>query len=355
MIYAVIMAGGSGTRFWPLSRESLPKQFLAIGEPQPLLSATAERMLPLCGWEGLMVVASQKHMGPAKKILKKIRKKNLIVDPRPRNTAPAIGLAAAAIAARDPDGIMVVLPSDHIIRPPGQFRKLIKAAASEAKTGALVTLGVVPSGPETGYGYIQSGRELRSVGGSKVFEVEAFTEKPDLPRAQEFVKAGNYYWNSGMFIFKASAIMRALSSHMPELHAGLEKAFQAPAKGRNGILKRLFNQIEGISIDYAVMEKASNIHMLPCDIQWSDVGSWAALPGVKKLDEAGSVVEGDVLALDSHRCVIHSSDRLVACVGLQDMVVVETPEAILVCPVKEAQRVKLIVEELRRRKRKDVL
>ena len=355
MIYSVIMAGGSGTRFWPLSREKLPKQFLAIGEPQPLVAATAERMLPLCGWEGLMVVASQKHMGPVKRILKKIPRRNLIVEPRPRNTAPAIGLAAAAIAARDPDGIMVVLPSDHIIRPPGQFRKLIKAAASEAKTGALVTLGVVPTQPETGYGYIQAGRELRTVRGSKVFEVEAFTEKPSRPRAQEFVKAGNYYWNSGMFIFKASAIMRALAAHMPELHAGLEKAFATPVKKRGAILNRLFNQIEGISIDYAVMEKASNIHMLPCDIQWSDVGSWAALPGVKKLDEAGSVVEGDVLSLDSHNCVIHSSDRLVACVGLQDMVVVETPEAVLVCPVKEAQRVKLIVEELRRRKRKDVL
>jgi mannose-1-phosphate guanylyltransferase len=355
MIYAVIMAGGSGTRFWPLSREAMPKQFLAIGEPQPLLAATAERMLPLCGWKGLMVVASQKHMGPVRKILKKIPKKNLIVEPRPRNTAPAIGLAAAAIASRDPDGIMVVLPSDHIIRPPGRFRKLIRAAVSEARTGALVTLGVVPTQPETGYGYIQAGRELRSVGGSQVFEVEAFTEKPDLPRAQEFVKAGNYYWNSGMFVFKAAAIMRALASHTPELHAGLQIAFSAPDQKRNNLLKRLFNRIEGISIDYAVMEKASNIHMLPCDTQWSDVGSWAALPGVKKLDEAGSVVAGDVLALDSHGCILHSEGRLLACVGLQDMVVVETPEAILVCPVKEAQRVKLIVEELRRRKRKDVL
>ncbi len=355
MIYAVIMAGGSGTRFWPLSREALPKQFLAIGEPKPLLSAAAERMLPLCGWEGLMVVASQKHMGPVKKILRKIPKKNLIVEPRPRNTAPAIGLAAATVTARDPDGIMVVLPSDHIIRPPGRFRKLIRAAVSEARTGALVTLGVVPTQPETGYGYIQAGRELRSVGGSQVFEVEAFTEKPDLPRAQEFVKAGNYYWNSGMFVFKASAIMRALASHMPELHAGLQEAFSRPAQKRARRLKRLFNRIEGISIDYAVMEKASNIHMLPCDTQWSDVGSWAALPGVRKLDEAGSVVAGDVLALDSHGCVLHSEGRLLACVGLQDMVVVETPEAVMVCPVKEAQRVKLIVEELRRRKRKDVL
>jgi mannose-1-phosphate guanylyltransferase len=355
MIYTVIMAGGSGTRFWPLSREAMPKQFLAIGEPQPLLKATAERMLPLCGWEGLMVVASQKHMGPVKKILKNIRKDNLIVEPRPRNTAPAIGLAAAAIAARDPDGVMVVLPSDHIIRPSGQFRKLIRAAVSEAKTGSLVTLGVVPTRPETGYGYIQSGRELRSVGGSRVFEVEAFTEKPDLPRAQEFVKAGNYYWNSGMFIFKVSAVMRALASHMPELHTGLQRAYSANAKNRSGILKKLFNQIEGISIDYAVMEKASNIHMLPCSIQWSDVGSWAALPGVEKLDESGSVVAGDVLALDSHGCVLHSAGRLLACVGLQDMVVVETPEAVMVCPLKEAQRVKLLVEELRRRKRKDVL
>jgi mannose-1-phosphate guanylyltransferase len=158
-----------------------------------------------------------------------------------------------------------------------------------------------------------------------------------------------------MFIFKVSAVMRALASHMPELHTGLQRAYSANAKNRSGILKKLFNQIEGISIDYAVMEKASNIHMLPCSIQWSDVGSWAALPGVEKLDESGSVVAGDVLALDSHGCVLHSAGRLLACVGLQDMVVVETPEAVMVCPLKEAQRVKLLVEELRRRKRKDVL
>jgi len=209
MIYAMIMAGGSGTRFWPLSKAARPKQFLPIGTDEPLLRATAERVLPLADWKGLLVVASSKHVPNIRKILPKLPRKNMIVEPRPRNTAPAIGLAAMEVLDRDPDGILVVLPSDHIIRPPGRFRKLIKAACSEAKTGALVTLGIVPSRPETGYGYIQTGRELRKVSEWQVYEVQGFTEKPDQPRAQEYLQAGTYYWNSGMFIFRADVIMKA--------------------------------------------------------------------------------------------------------------------------------------------------
>lgn len=355
MIHAMIMAGGSGTRFWPLSVEKKPKQFLPIGTREPLLRATAERILPLCGWNNLMVVASDKHRANIRRVLPDLPARNAVMEPRPRNTAPAIGLAAIEVLASDPDGILVVLPSDHIIRPPGKFRKLIRAAATEAKSGALVTLGVVPARPETGYGYIQAGRRLRQAGGSDVFEVLGFAEKPDLPRAQEYLSEGNYYWNSGMFIFRADAIMRAFGAHMPALHRGLQRALDAKRKDRPAIIKRLFDRIEPQSIDYGVMEKAGNIHMLPCDLAWSDVGSWAALPEVSKQDDSGNVIQGDVLALDSHGCVLYAEKRMLACVGLQDLVVVETPEAVMVCPLSEAQRVKQIVEELRRRKRKDVL
>jgi mannose-1-phosphate guanylyltransferase len=355
MIHAMIMAGGSGTRFWPLSTEALPKQFLAIGGKDPLLRTTAERVLPLCGWKGLWVVASQKHAKHITRILPEMPKNNLIVEPRPRNTAPAIGLGAATVAARDPEGILVVLPSDHVIRPPGKFRKIIRAACTEAKSGALVTLGIVPSRPETGFGYIRAGKELKKQGGQAVYEVEGFTEKPDLPSAIEYLQAGSYFWNSGMFIFTAEAILREISAHMPVLHRGFKKAMEAKVKDRPAIIKRLFDRIEGISIDYGVMEKSKSIHMLPCDTFWSDVGSWAALPEVSDRDDSGSVVQGDVLNIDSHNCIIHSEKRLVACVGLQNLVVVETPDAVLVCSISEAQQVKKVVEELRRRKRKDVL
>ncbi|MBW1807523.1 MAG: mannose-1-phosphate guanylyltransferase [Deltaproteobacteria bacterium] len=355
MIHALIMAGGSGTRFWPLSREALPKQFLAIGGQQPLLRTTAERILPLCGWDGLWVVASKKHAKHIHRILPELPKKNMIIEPRPRNTAPAIGLGAATIANHDPEGMVVVLPSDHVIRPPAKFRKLIKAACTEAKSGAMVTLGVVPSRPETGFGYIQAGRKMRSVGGFEVFEVDGFTEKPDLPCAIEYLQAGSYYWNSGMFIFSVEAILREIQAHLPQLHRGLKNAMQAKVKNRPAIIKRLFGRIEGVSIDYGVMEKSSSIHVLPCDTFWSDVGSWAALPEVVKKDESGNVIEGDVLSIDSQNCVIHSEKRLVACVGVQDLVVVETPDAVLVCPINEAQQVKRVVQELRRLKRKKVL
>ncbi len=355
MIHAVIMAGGSGTRFWPASRKARPKQFLTIAGKQTMLGQTAQRVLPLCGWERINVVASQIHARPIRRILPEMPRENLLLEPRPRNTAPAIGLAALEVSMRDPEGILVVLPADHVIRPAGRFRKLIRAACTAARSGALVTLGVRPSRPETGYGYIQAGRKLHRAGGIHVHEVQGFTEKPDHPRALEYLEAGNYFWNSGMFVFTAEAILRALSSHMPELYRGLQRVREARCRDRKTLLKRLFDRIEGISIDYGVMEKAGNIQMLPCDMFWSDVGSWAALPEVVDLDASGNVCQGDVLAIDSRGCVIHSSGRLVACLGLQDMVVVETPQAVLVCPVSEAQSVRQIVEELRRNRRGDVL
>ncbi len=356
MNHAVVIAGGSGTRFWPLSREQKPKQFLAIGEPQPMLRGTVERVLPLCDWDGVLVVAAHHHGKVIREILPELPEQNLLLEPVARNTAAAIGLAAIQIQSKDPDGIMFVLPSDHIIQPVSRLRKVLKAACTEAKGGFLVTLGMVPTRPETGYGYIHAGRELRKVGESfPVFEVLGFEEKPDYVQAQEYLKAGDYYWNSGIFAFRAEGILAAFASHMPKLHEGLIEIQRAAAPQRAEVMRTVFERLESISIDYGVMEKASNIHVLPCDFSWSDVGSWAALPDVMERDELGNVLHGDVLAIDTHSCVIHSEKRLVACVGLQNMVVVETPDAILVCPVSEAQRVRSVVESLTKQNRKDLL
>jgi mannose-1-phosphate guanylyltransferase len=355
MIHVVIMAGGSGTRFWPLSRKSHPKQFLKIGSEQPLLYQAAERVLALTGWERLMVVASGEHARPIRKILPEMPKQNLILEPRARNTAPAIALAALEISMRDPDGIMIVLPSDHVIRPAGRFRKLLRAACSVARSGSLVTLGVTPRRPETGFGYIRTGRKSREMSGYDVFEVDGFEEKPDLPEAIEYLQAGNYYWNSGMFVFSTQSILSAFSVHMPKLYEGLQAIQAARKRDRPAITRALFDDIRSLSIDYGIMEKASNIQMLPCDLIWSDVGSWAALPEVTKRDASDNVISGDILAIDSQGCVIQAETQLVACVGLRDMIVVETPGAILVCPLSESQTVRRVVDQLRRNNRLEVL
>ena len=356
MNHAVVIAGGSGTRFWPLSREQRPKQFLAIGDPQPMLRGTVERLLPLFDWNGVLVVAAQHHGQIIRDILPELSEQNLLLEPVARNTAAAIGLAAIQIQSRDPEGVMIVLPSDHIIQPVTRLRKVLKAACSEAKGGCLITLGMVPTRPETGYGYIHAGRELRKIGESlSVFEVLGFEEKPDYVQAHEYLKAGSYYWNSGIFAFRVESILSAFSAHMPKLHEGLLEIQKASAQERPGVVRGVFEKLESVSIDYGVMEKAANIHMLPCDFSWSDVGSWAALPDVIARDESGNVLQGDVLAIDTHSCVIYSEKRLVACIGLQNMVVVETPDAILVCPLSEAQRVRSVVEELTSKNRKNLL
>lgn len=355
MIHAVILAGGSGTRFWPASREAWPKQFLAIGDTGSMLIQTAARVLPLCSWERLLVVAAQAHAGAIRRQLGPLPRRNLLLEPRARNTAPAIGLAALEVFERDRKGVMAVLPADHLIKPAAGFRKLIRAACRVARSGALVTLGIRPMRPETGYGYIQAGRKLRRSGGYDVFAVEAFTEKPDRPSAVEYLQSGNYYWNSGMFIFTAEAILQALAQHLPALHEGLMRVRAARKRERPRVLERMFDRIDPISIDYGLMEKAGNIQMLPCELVWSDLGSWAALPGVLPQDSSGNLCLGDVLAVDSTGCVLQAQHRLVACVGLRDMVVVETPDAILVCPIGEAQGVRKIVETLKKKRRRDVL
>lgn len=355
MNHVLIIAGGSGTRFWPLSRQSHPKQFLPIGGKQPLLRTTAERIVPLCNWDNLAVVASQPHARHIRRILPEMPRRNLILEPRPRNTAPAIGLAAAILQERDPEAVIVVLPADHIIKPPGKFRSVIRTACRVARSGAIVTLGIVPTHPETGFGYIHAGRKLRSSGNLDVLDSEGFTEKPDLATAIEYLQNGNYYWNSGMFVFRADTILRELAINLPTFHRGLQRALELKGQQRREAIRRLFARQKAISIDYAVMEKSTNIRVIPVNLFWSDVGSWAALPEVAAKDTGGSVVSGDVIAINCQNSVLHAESRLLATVGLQDMVVVETADAVLVCPLTEAQQVKKVVEELRRRKRRRVL
>jgi mannose-1-phosphate guanylyltransferase len=355
LIYAVIMAGGSGTRFWPLSRRGRPKQFLAVGGKSPLLRATAERVLPLCGWERLLVVATASIQRPIRRLLPELLRQNLIIEPCSRNTAPAIGLASALLRERDPQALLMALPADQVVHPAGQFRSLLRAACAEAATGALVTLGVTPTRPETGFGYIEVGKMLRRRKGRPVYQVVAFREKPELPRAVEYVKDGRHFWNAGIFVFRAERMLDEIERHLPRLHAGLKSLLGTPAGRRPALLKKLFSGLQSVSIDYGIMEKTDDIQMIPCSLAWSDVGSWAAFLEVEKKDAFGSAVRGDVVSINCRNCVLQSEKRLLACIGIKDLVVVETADAVLVCPLSEAQAVRQLVEELARRKRREVL
>jgi mannose-1-phosphate guanylyltransferase len=359
MIHVVILAGGSGTRFWPSSRESRPKQFLAIEGSQTMLRATVERILPLCGWSRMWLSGSAKYLRLMKKIVPELPATNLLLEPVARNTAPAIGFAAIEISRVDPNGIIIVLPSDHIVRPAASLRKLLRSACKVARGGALVTIGITPTRPETGYGYIHYGTKtadaLCAAAGTDVFEVLDFVEKPDRPTAEDYLQAGCYVWNSGMFIFSAKSILEAIAACLPKLYGGLQELRDAslqaiPVRARDRMLRDFFTRIESISIDHGVMERTTNIRMLQSDFFWSDVGSWASLPEVLPQDKAGNVITGKVIALDSQGCVIRSEKRLVACIGLQKIVVVETPDAVLVCPMDQAQRVRALGDEIRKRK-----
>lgn len=358
MIHVVILAGGSGTRFWPSSRESKPKQFLAIEGAQTMLRGTVERVLPLCGWSRLWISGSARYARLVKKTVPELSPENMILEPIARNTAPAIGLAAIEISRTDPNGILIVVPSDHIVRPAALFRKLMRSACKVARGGSLVTIGIKPTRPETGYGYIHMGAKVAdtvcAAVGAEVFEVLDFVEKPDKPTAEDYIQAGCYAWNSGMFVFSVKSILDAIAACLPKLHAELQELRAAelyglPARARERALRRAFERIEAISVDHGVMERSNNIRVLQSNFFWSDVGSWASLPEVLPRDKAGNVIAGKVVAVDSQGCVLRAEKRLLACIGLQNLIVVETADAILVCPMDQAQRVRALGDEMRKR------
>lgn len=351
-LYPVIMAGGSGTRFWPLSRKARPKQFLPLASKAPLITDTAARLKGLASVKDIFVVCGPLHAKAAAKLVKGLPKKNLLVEPVARNTAPAIALAAVNVAARDPEGILVVLPSDHHVADVPGFKKVLAEAARIAQGGHIVTLGIKPHRPETGYGYIQVGGALEGGGNA----VQAFKEKPDVETAAAYMESGQYLWNAGIFVFRADVILKAFAQHMPEMQKGLDALRKAVGKRTYaGVLKRVFPKLPSISIDYGVMEKASNIAVLPGDFGWSDVGSFAAIPEVRPTDAKGNVVSGEAIVVDSQGCVVLADKRPVAVVGLTDVVVVDAGDAILVVPKDKSQDVRKVVEELKARKREKFL
>lgn len=351
-MYIVILAGGSGTRFWPLSRKSTPKQLMSVFGGKSMLQRTVERVIPLQP-KRIMVVTNALQAAESRRQLEYIEgvPVDVIEEPVGRNTAPAIGLAASIIARFDPDGIMVVLPADHYILDEERFRDTIGQGCTVAKSGKLVTLGITPTRPETGYGYI----EAESDGDGAAVAVRRFVEKPELERAMEFLASGRFYWNSGMFVWGACAILDQIGRFMPELSSALARlTFENDVWEISDLkpqIAEIYAGIKGESIDFGVMEKAQDVQVIAASFGWSDVGSWSALPEVMEADGDGHVVinaQGSI-SVAADGCLAYGGGKMVAFVGVKDLIVVDTPDALLVCAKSAAQDVKKVVEELERR------
>lgn len=353
-LYAVILAGGSGTRFWPLSRELYPKQLLKVLGRRTLIQETVRRVRPVVPVERTLVVTGAGHADSIRIQLDErdgARKENILSEPVARNTAAAIGWAALAVRRMDPDGVMLVMPADHVIPDRAKFLNAASLAVRVARDGRLVTFGVTPIRPETGYGYIKvaSRRPLLSQGGLKALPVSGFVEKPDLATAKRYLKTGGFFWNSGIFVWRADAILDEIGTALPKLGRGLTrlgKALGTPEENR--ALGRFYKGAESISIDHGVLQRSRRAAVIPAPFRWSDVGNWSSLDEVADTDDAGNVRIGRIVDIGSHNSILYGENRLVATIGLQGMVVVDTADATLVCPKDRAQEVKQIVERLRK-------
>ena len=355
-IYPVILSGGAGTRLWPLSRAVLPKQLLPLVTDKTMLQDT---VLRLAGWPEIMaplIVCGNEHRFLVAEQLREIKcaPLGILLEPNGRNTAPAVAAAALFLQAHDPEALMLVLPADHVITDRDAFRAAVVSAAAFAREGALTTFGVVPTGPETGYGYIRRGAPMAEAG---AFKVDSFVEKPDLATAQSFVADGGYYWNSGMFLFQAAAYISEIKQFQPAIAAATEAAVSQAYRDMDfcRLDEKAFAASPSDSIDYAVMEHTKHAVVVPADIGWSDVGSWSALRDVLPQDEAGNVQRGDVYLDGVSNSLVRAESRIVALVGVQDLVVVETADAVLVVHKDQVQRVKQIVDHLKTSERTEHL
>lgn len=348
-MYALIMAGGSGTRLWPHSRSGRPKQFLALGGERTMLQETVERVLPIIPIERVLIATGAAHAELVAEQLPDLPGENILVEPAGRGTAPCIGLAALHLLRRDPDAIMAVLSADHRIADEAQFRDQLLLGARMAAEGHLVTLGITPSGPSTGYGYIERGPLLYQAGGQQVFHVRRFVEKPDRATAEEYVAGGGFAWNAGMFVWRAEQIMNELELHRPRLAFDLEALGEAIGSDfYPTAMAAIWPDIEEVAIDVAVMERTTRAVVIPADIGWSDVGDWSELAGVLPCDDQGNALRGSTLPIDTRNSVIYGNGRLVATLGVDDLVIVDTHDVLLICPRDRAQDVKALVAEIRR-------
>ncbi|NBT13540.1 MAG: mannose-1-phosphate guanylyltransferase [Planctomycetia bacterium] len=354
MLHAIVMAGGSGTRFWPASRAALPKQLLPLAGDRTLLEDTVARLDGLVPPERMMVVTSERLLPAVRRQLPQLPERALVGEPCKRDTAPCVGLAALLVARHDPEATMAVMPSDHVIAPAETFRTAILQAAAlvEEAPGRLVTFGIKPTYPAESFGYIEAGEPLaRPLGDARACRVRRFKEKPPASVAREYLAAGNFLWNAGIFVWKAATILEALAARQPECLAHLERIVAAwDTPDRDAVFAREFAAIRGISIDYAVLEHADDVVVIEAPFEWDDLGGWSAVARQRGADPEGNTIVGRHLGIDSLRTIVHTGpDHLVVTVGLEDMLVVHTPDATLVADRGHEEAVRKVVAELEKR------
>ncbi|WP_026485645.1 mannose-1-phosphate guanylyltransferase [Caldanaerobius polysaccharolyticus] len=353
MITGVIMAGGKGERFWPKSRIKMPKQFLKLYGDRTMIQQTVDRLKKVMPIKNIFVVTNIDYAEIISDQIPDLPTGNILIEPMGKNTAACIGLAALHTQRLGEDSIMVVVPSDHVIKDEETYISVLKSAIEKAKAGDnLVTIGIKPSHPETGYGYIKFRKLTKEIiNKNPVHKVEQFVEKPDYDTAVRYVESGNYLWNSGMFIWKTSAILNAIYRYMPELNKALNTIREYFDTDKiEQVLYEEYSKLESISIDYGVMEKAQNVYVVPGDFGWDDVGSWTSIERLYEKDENGNVIRGNVVSVDTKKCIITGSEKLIATLGIEDVIIVDTEDALLICSKDKAQDVKEVLKELKKRK-----
>ena len=352
-ITAVIMAGGRGERFWPKSRNNRPKQFLSLtSDGETMIQKTVKRLSPLVSAEDIFIVTNAAYADLVNDQLPDVPRENILCEPCARNTAPCIAFAAAIIQKKYGDAMMLVLPSDHLIGYENIYIKTLQTAIRTAEEGNnLVTIGITPAYPETGYGYINFGKEA-----GDAYEVERFVEKPDLPTAKKYLASGKYLWNSGMFVWKASAIMYNMKQFMPEIHDGAVRIGDSyGTDSYDETLIKEFTAFTSESVDFGIMEKASDIYTIPGSFGWDDIGSWLAVERINETDDKKNYFDGDVIAVDSERTTVCGGKRLVAAIGTRDIVIVDTDDVLLVCSKNNTQDVKKVIAQLKEHGRNDLV
>ncbi len=358
MLHAVIMAGGSGTRFWPQSRKKMPKQLLRLAGSRTMIQQTADRCQSWVDTANIWVVTNDLQAEATKLQLPKIPTENVLLEPAARNTAPCVGLAAIQILERDPNGIMFVLPADHVIQTDESFAAAARRAVDvvEEDASRLVLFGVIPTFPATGYGYIERSEALSNAM-PRLYQVNAFREKPHRELAEEYLRAGRYFWNCGIFCWKAQTIVDLLAQYEPELHAGLIRISKGIRENRTQqVMAEEFPALKSISIDYAVLERAQNVVVIEAPFQWDDVGSWLSLPRLNGCDANGNTIDGPFCGVDTQGCIVRTTDdHLIATLGLRNLIVIHTGDTTLVADAAQAERIKEIIGQLEKQGRQSYL
>lgn len=344
MNHVIILAGGEGSRFWPLSSAALPKQFLSVGSDKTMFDVTLGRMRAVAEPKHTYIATNKAYQRRVRRSMRAFRvpQTNILLEPQRKNTLGPIGYLSCRISKQDPDAVCIVIPSDHVIKRAPLFLKLLRQGVNAARQGSIVTLGIVPTGPETGYGYIKAGAGSR-ITGKGLYRIARFTEKPSLARARKFLAEGKYYWNSGIFIFRADVMLKEIRKYAAGAYAVLQRM-------QEHTVRKLWRSLPDISIDYAVMEKTARGVLLPAACGWTDLGSWSSLAEVMQKNKQGTAVQGNCLDLESSNSLVWSECGLVATLGLKDVVVVHTKNAVLVCSKEKVQDVKRLVQQLKQKR-----